>query len=122
MALAGPHLVRAAVGEDVTQEQLGGSRVHCRVSGVGDLEVADDEECIAQIKRYLSFFPSHCEEGPPIRACADPPDRSDEALLAEVQAVLSRHALSRPLAATRITLCRIAAATAQQSPRCSGLV
>lgn len=36
MALAGPHLVRAAVGEDVTQEELGGSRVHCRKSGVGD--------------------------------------------------------------------------------------
>ncbi|MFL5861218.1 MAG: carboxyl transferase domain-containing protein, partial [Solirubrobacteraceae bacterium] len=32
MALAGPHLVRAAVGEDVTQEELGGSRVHCRRS------------------------------------------------------------------------------------------
>ena len=62
MALAGPHLVRAAVGEDVTQEELGGSRVHCRKSGVGDLEVADDEECIARIKQYLSFFPSHCEE------------------------------------------------------------
>ena len=82
MALAGPHLVRAAVGEDVTQEQLGGSRVHCRVSGVGDLEVADDVECIAQVKRYLSFFPSHCEAPPPLRADApDPPDRCDEALL-----------------------------------------
>src|SRR2546421_1927146 len=46
MALAGPHLVRAAVGENVTQEELGGSRVHCRKSGVGDLEVADDPECI----------------------------------------------------------------------------
>ena len=44
MALAGPHLVRAAIGEDVTQEELGGSRVHCRKSGVGDLEVADDPE------------------------------------------------------------------------------
>src|SRR3954466_12037643 len=40
MALAGPHLVRAAIGEDVTQEELGGARVHCRKSGVGDLEVA----------------------------------------------------------------------------------
>ena len=81
MALAGPHLVRAAVGEDVTQEQLGGSRVHCRTSGVGDLEVADDEACIAAIKRYLSFFPSHCEQEPPVRACADPADRMDEGLL-----------------------------------------
>ncbi len=39
MALAGPHLVRAAIGEDVTPEELGGARVHCRKSGVGDLEV-----------------------------------------------------------------------------------
>ncbi|MEA2292039.1 MAG: methylmalonyl-CoA decarboxylase subunit alpha [Solirubrobacteraceae bacterium] len=81
MALAGPHLVRAAIGEDVTQEELGGSRVHCRRSGVGDLEVAGDEECIEAIKRYLSYFPSHCEEPPPLRESADPPERMDEALL-----------------------------------------
>src|SRR6201991_1959099 len=81
MALAGPHLVRAAVGEDVTQEELGGSRVHCRKSGVGDLEVADDEECIARIKQYLSCFPAHCEEAPPVRPCGDPVDRMDEELL-----------------------------------------
>ena len=81
MALAGPHLVRAAVGEDVTQEELGGSRVHCRKSGVGDLEVADDEECIARIKQYLSFMPSHNEQAPPIRQTADPVERMDEDLL-----------------------------------------
>jgi acetyl-CoA carboxylase carboxyltransferase component len=81
MALAGPHLVRAAVGEDVTQEELGGSRVHTRKSGVGDLEVADDEECIARIKQYLSFFPSHNQEPPPRRAATDPVDRMDEELL-----------------------------------------
>src|SRR6059058_3860480 len=81
MALAGPHLVRAAVGEDVTQEELGGSRVHCRKSGVGDLEVADDEECIAKIREYLSFMPQHCEEPPPVRAASDPVERMDEELL-----------------------------------------
>jgi acetyl-CoA carboxylase carboxyltransferase component len=81
MALAGPHLVRAAVGEDVTQEELGGSRVHCRKSGVGDLEVADDQECITRIKEYLSFMPSHCEEAPPVRDASDPIDRMDEELL-----------------------------------------
>ena len=81
MALAGPHLVRAAIGEDVTQEELGGSRVHCRKSGVGDIEVADDEECIAVVKRYLSYFPSHCEERPPVRPVRDPVDRADEELL-----------------------------------------
>ena len=81
MALAGPHLVRAAVGEDVTQEELGGSRVHCRKSGVGDLEVADDPDCITQIKRYLSYFPSSCDEAPPRLETHDPVDRADDELL-----------------------------------------
>jgi acetyl-CoA carboxylase carboxyltransferase component len=81
MALAGPHLVRAAVGENVTQEELGGSRVHCRKSGVGDLEVGSDEECIESIKSYLSFFPSHCEAAPPKRPVLDPIERAEEELL-----------------------------------------
>jgi acetyl-CoA carboxylase carboxyltransferase component len=81
MALAGPHLVRAAVGEDVTQEELGGSRVHCRRSGVADLEVADDRECIERIKQYLGYFPAHCEEPPPVAPSNDPVDRGDEELL-----------------------------------------
>ncbi|HEY1523346.1 MAG TPA: acyl-CoA carboxylase subunit beta [Solirubrobacteraceae bacterium] len=81
MALAGPHLVRAAVGENVTQEELGGSRVHCRKSGVGDLEVADDAECIERIKQYLSYFPSNCEQRPPAKPTDDPIDRADEDLL-----------------------------------------
>jgi len=81
MALAGPHLVRAAIGEDVTQEELGGSRVHCRKSGVGDLEVADDQECIQRIKDYLGFFPSNCEVAPPRRPVGDPIDRMEEDLL-----------------------------------------
>ncbi|MGN6171037.1 MAG: acyl-CoA carboxylase subunit beta [Solirubrobacteraceae bacterium] len=81
MALAGPHLVRAAVGEDVTQEELGGSRVHCRRSGVADLEVADDAECIQRIKQYLGYFPAHCEEPAPVASSNDPVDRADEKLL-----------------------------------------
>jgi len=81
MALAGPHLVRAAIGEEVTQEELGGSRVHCRRSGVGDLEVADDHECIDAIKRYLSFMPQNCEEPAPVREPNDPVDRCEQRLL-----------------------------------------
>jgi acetyl-CoA carboxylase carboxyltransferase component len=81
MALAGPHLVRAAIGEDVTQEELGGSRVHCRKSGVGDLETADDPETIERIKEYLSFFPQSCDEPAPVTPTTDPIDRADEGLL-----------------------------------------
>lgn len=64
MALAGPPLVKVVIGEEVSMEELGGSRVHCEVSGVGDLEVKDDRECIEIIKEYLSYFPSHCGERP----------------------------------------------------------
>ena len=50
MALAGRHLVKAATGEDVTEEEMGGSDVHTKVSGVADLEVARDEECLAMVR------------------------------------------------------------------------
>lgn len=66
MALAGPYLVKAAVGEDVSEQDLGGSQIHTEISGVGDLETASDQECIEKIKQYLSYFPSNCEEKPPV--------------------------------------------------------
>jgi len=81
MALAGPHLTKAVTGEDISMEELGGAKVHCRKSGVGDLEVKDDAECIAAVKSYLSFFPANCEEPPPVRPTADPDDRMSERLL-----------------------------------------
>jgi len=81
MALAGPHLTKAVTGEDISMEELGGAKVHCRKSGVGDLEVADDAECIDAVKRYLSYFPANCEQRPPVRETADPVDRMSERLL-----------------------------------------
>ena len=81
MALGGPYLVKAAVGEDVSEEDLGGSKVHCEISGVGDLEVPDDPACMAVIRRYLSFMPAHCQERPPILPCDDPIERADDGLL-----------------------------------------
>ncbi len=80
MALAGRHLVKAATGEDVSEEDMGGSAVHNKVSGVADMEVADDAECLATVRRYLSFFPAHNQEAPPTAAAADPTDRRCEAL------------------------------------------
>jgi acetyl-CoA carboxylase carboxyltransferase component len=65
----------------VSQEELGGSRVHCRKSGVADLEVADDRECIERIKQYLAYFPAHCEQPPPLASSEDPVDRGDPELL-----------------------------------------
>ena len=81
MALGGPPLVKAVVGEDITAEELGGSKVHCEISGVGDLEVPDDRACIHAIKAYLSYFPANNTERPPRGVCTDPTDRRDETLL-----------------------------------------
>ncbi len=66
MALGGRHLVKAAVGEDVTEEEMGGSAVHTKISGVADLEVGDDAECLRVVRAYLSFFPQNNKERPPV--------------------------------------------------------
>ncbi|MGA8923250.1 MAG: acyl-CoA carboxylase subunit beta [Candidatus Dormiibacterota bacterium] len=80
MSLGGARLVKAATGEDVTDHDMGGSQIHCYESGVGDNEVADDTECIATVKRFLSYLPSSNAEPPPFRETGDPPDRLVEGL------------------------------------------
>ena len=81
LAIGGPYLVKSIVGEDVTEEALGGSKVHTEVSGVADLETANDAECLAAVRDYLSYFPSRAGEKPPRRTSSDPADRREEALL-----------------------------------------
>jgi acetyl-CoA carboxylase carboxyltransferase component len=81
LALAGPALVKAVTGQDITEQELGGSKVHTTTSGVGDVEVESDAACILLAKKYLSYMPAHCEEEPPVIPCEDPIDRRDESLL-----------------------------------------
>ncbi|MCA9773512.1 MAG: acyl-CoA carboxylase subunit beta [Myxococcales bacterium] len=73
MALGGPPLVKAVVGEEITEEALGGSRVHNTESGNADLEVKSDADCIQAIKDYLAYFPSNCDEKPPVRPYSGDP-------------------------------------------------
>jgi acetyl-CoA carboxylase carboxyltransferase component len=80
MALAGVHLVRAATGEQVTEEEMGGSGVHTKTSGVADRECADDDECLKVVRDYLSFFPSRYGDPLPLHETADPVDRRAEEL------------------------------------------
>ena len=81
MALGGPPLVKAMTKQEVTEQELGGSRIHCEVSGCGDVEVETDAACIALVRRYLAYMPSHSGERPPIVACDDPIGRGDDELL-----------------------------------------
>jgi 3-methylcrotonyl-CoA carboxylase beta subunit len=48
--LAGPYLVKAAIGEDVNQEALGGATMHCEISGVTDYKMPDDPTCLKTIR------------------------------------------------------------------------
>lgn len=57
MFVAGPPIVKAAIGEVVTKEALGGSQVHVELSGVAHNLVKDDVEAIALARQYLSYFP-----------------------------------------------------------------
>jgi len=75
MALGGARLVKAATGEDVNDHDMGGSQVHCYESGVGDNEVENDAECIATVRRFLSYLPSSNLEPPPFEDIGDPADR-----------------------------------------------
>jgi acetyl-CoA carboxylase carboxyltransferase component len=85
MALGGPPLVKAVVGEEISEEDLGGSKVHNEVSGVADLEVENDAACIEAVKEYLSFFPtSNAEKPPRAEFSGDARALLDEKLLAIV--------------------------------------
>ena len=65
MALGGPPLVKAAVGEEIDEQSLGGAKIHTRISGVADLQVKSDEECLQSVRDYLSYFPSWHGAPPP---------------------------------------------------------
>jgi acetyl-CoA carboxylase carboxyltransferase component len=78
---AGPPVVQRSLGQTIDKEDLGGSQVAVDTAGTIH-NVADDErECLAQIRRFLSYMPQNVWELPPIAHSADAPDRRDEDLL-----------------------------------------
>lgn len=54
--LAGPYLVKAAIGESTDQETLGGAQTHCQISGVTDYRMPDDKTCLETIRSLVSKF------------------------------------------------------------------
>src|SRR5207244_8613462 len=52
-------MAEMVIGEKVSLEDLGGARMHCTVSGCGDVLVKTEQEAIAAAKRYLAFFPEN---------------------------------------------------------------
>lgn len=78
---AGPPLVKAAVGEDVTAGELGGPAIHVAKSGVAHNVVADDEAALALARQYLSYLPLNAWGEPPIVSGGDDQPREIPELL-----------------------------------------
>ncbi|MCI0548108.1 MAG: acyl-CoA carboxylase subunit beta [Candidatus Rokubacteria bacterium] len=77
-----PRMVEMAIGEKTTLEELGGARMHCEVSGCGDILAGSDEEAIELCKRYLAYLPSSWRERPaPVEALGPAPGRSIEQIV-----------------------------------------
>lgn len=80
MGIAGPALVAAATGENLTKEQLGAAEVQATAAGIADLAAPDDASALDAIKGYLSYLPSNAEAPLPVIEAEDPIDRRDESL------------------------------------------
>jgi acetyl-CoA carboxylase carboxyltransferase component len=80
---AGPPVVRAGTGEDLTKEELGGVAVHRR-NGAIERFVGTEADAFGVIRAFLSYLPGSVHEVPPVRAAGDPADRREESLLSAV--------------------------------------
>src|ERR687892_709655 len=76
MFITGPAVIKEVLGEEVTMEELGGTKIHSEVSGVTDLIAKNDEECLALIRRLIAFLPSNFNSAPPRKEPQDDPNRS----------------------------------------------
>ena len=80
MFLTGPKVVKTVTGEDVSQEDLGGARVHSSISGVAHFTAKTEEEFATLIRKLLTFLPQNNLERTPRVECTDPIDRKEDLL------------------------------------------
>ena len=72
MYLGSPRMAEMVIGEKVSLEEMGGAKMHCSVSGCGDVLAKTEEEAIEKARRYLSYLPLSFEEQPPAAAPRKP--------------------------------------------------
>jgi acetyl-CoA carboxylase carboxyltransferase component len=83
--LAGPYLVKAAIGEDIDQETLGGAVTHTEISGIADYKFATEQECLDQVKKIIAKLGHATAPVVFDRTASAPPER-DPAELLSIQA------------------------------------
>jgi acetyl-CoA carboxylase carboxyltransferase component len=72
MYLGSPRMAEMVIGEKVTLEEMGGAKMHCSVSGCGDVLVKTEEDGIAWARRYIGYLPVNCTQKPPVVAARAP--------------------------------------------------
>ena len=80
MFLTGPKVVKSVTHEDVTVEELGGAIMHSSISGVSDYAAESGADCVAYIKKLLTFLPQNNVETSPVVSTQDTPERRAEKL------------------------------------------
>jgi len=88
--LGGPPLVKAATGEEVTAEELGGAAVHARISGVADHEAVDDEHALALGRQIIASRAWRKPDPPWERRTPRPPRFDPESIYEVVSADLRK--------------------------------
>jgi acetyl-CoA carboxylase carboxyltransferase component len=72
MYVTGPAVVKAATGEEVSFEELGGGRTHCEKSGVSHFLANSEQDCFRRVRELLSYLPANRDEKAPRIANPDP--------------------------------------------------
>ncbi len=85
MYLGSPRMAEMVVGEKVSLEEMGGARMHCTVSGCGDLLATDDADAIEQARVLFGYLPSTWRESPPSYAPRPPAVPLDDGVVPEVE-------------------------------------
>lgn len=80
MFLTGPKVVKTVTGEDVTQEELGGSQVHASKSGVAHFTAETEQDGMQLVRKLLEYIPQNNMEEAPRVECTDPVDRKEDLL------------------------------------------
>ncbi len=80
MTITGPRVVKEVTGEDISLEELGGARVHARISGCCDFRCKTEEVCFQTMRKLIGFLPSNCEKHPPRTPMGDDPDKDVQGL------------------------------------------
>ena len=73
--ITGPDVVKSVTGEEITQQELGGAKIHTTVSGVAHAAFENDVDALTRLRSFINFLPQSNKCPAPVRESTDPADR-----------------------------------------------